>query len=196
MTDGRYLEEMEPLVETLDLDIEESNDLAFKIKMEGMAASPAKVRLVCEGKDVSYMFNGYGTGEDEVVQFTLPKMGGRLQEGMYQARVEVLIDNRYFSPLQFQINFKKTLSVVAEAIKVTPRVEKQQIKVTATPVALPQRFSAQTIKFEQKKPEVETSPEVGLDDHSAPSLKTLYESKVDAPDTLRRKTLRQKFGKR
>jgi hypothetical protein len=148
---------MEPLVETIDLDIEESNDLTFKIRLEGTSTAPAKVRLVCEGKDFSYMFNGYGTNEPETVQFTLPQMNNRLQEGLYNARVEVLVENRYFSPLHFQINFKKTLSVVAESIQVVQKPAKQELKVTAVPViaAAAKQTPVQVIKFEQK-PEVKT----------------------------------------
>ena len=151
---------MEPLTETVDLDLEESNDLTFKIKMEGTAMSPAKVRLVCENDDFAYMFNGYGTGEDEVVQFTLPRMDKRLSEGLYNARVEVLVDNRYFAPLQFQINFKKTLSVVAESIQVVKKSSKPEIIVTATPFVVAKPV-APSIKFEQRpaatKP-IEESP--------------------------------------
>ena len=127
---------MEPLLETIDLDMEESNELAFKIKVEGTANSPAKVRLVCESSDVSYMFNGRGTSEEGVVQFVLPQMKDKLQEGTYSARVEVLIENRYFSPVQFQINFKKALKVVAESIFVAPKTAKTDIAVTAQPVVI------------------------------------------------------------
>lgn len=143
---------MEPLSETVELDLEESNDLTFKIKMEGTAMSPAKVRLVCENEDFAYMFNGYGTGEDEVVQFTLPRMDKKISEGTYKARVEVLVDNRYFAPLQFQINFKKTLSVVAEAIQVSRRQSKPEITVTASSIisSKPSTPAVSAIKFEQK----------------------------------------------
>ena len=143
---------MEPLNETIELDLEESNDLTFKIKMEGTAMAPAKVRLVCENEDFAYMFNGYGTGEDEVVQFTLPRMDKKLTEGSYNARVEVLVDNRYFAPLQFQINFKKTLSVVAEAIQVVKKAAKPEVTVTATPVTVsrPAAPAPSPIKFEQR----------------------------------------------
>jgi hypothetical protein len=134
---------METLIETVDLDVEESNELAFKIKVEGTANSPARVRLVCEGPDISYMFNGRGTNEDGVVQFIMPKMNDKLQEGIYQARVEVLIENKYFSPVQFQINFKKTVKVVAEALFLQPRIAKPEISVSAAPivVAKPQQQS-------------------------------------------------------
>ena len=146
---------MEPLLETVELDMEESNELAFKIKVEGTANSPAKVRLVCEGSDVSYMFNGRGTGEDGVVQFVMPQMKDKLQEGVYQARVEVLIENRYFSPVQFQINFKKAMKVVAEALFIQPKSTKPEISVSAQPVVAVKpiaKISAQPLVVEQSKP--------------------------------------------
>ena len=144
---------MESLIETIDLDMEESNELAFKLKVEGTANSPAKVRLVCEGSDVSYMFNGRGTSEEGVVQFVLPQMKDKLAEGTYQARVEVLIENRYFSPVQFNINFKKAVKVVAEALFVSPKVVKPEISVSASPI-LVSRPAPQV----QAKPLVVQSP--------------------------------------
>lgn len=127
---------MEQLTETVTLDMEEANELAFKIKVEG-ASTPAKVRLVCESPEVSYMFVGRGTGEDGVVQFVIPQMKGKLQEGTYAARVEVLIENRYFSPVQFQLNFKKTMQVFAESIQLVQPV-KPEIRVSASPIVVQQ----------------------------------------------------------
>jgi len=190
---------MEPLTETIDLDLEESNDLTFKIKMEGTAMSPAKVRLVCENEDFAYMFNGYGTGEDEVVQFTLPRMDKKINEGTYNARVEVLVDNRYFAPLQFQINFKKTLSVVAEAIQVVKKASKPEVTVTATPVLAPKSASPapSVIKFEQKPvvksvAEAQTPQKIQVEQPPKPgSLKEVFVKKsASLPNSLK-----EKFGK-
>jgi hypothetical protein len=197
---------MEPLTETIELDLEESNDLTFKIKMEGAAAAPAKVRLVCEGEDFAYMFKGYGTGEDEVVQFTLPRMDKKITEGTYNARVEVLVDNRYFAPLQFNINFKKTLSVVAEAIQVVRKAAVPEVTVTAIPVVAsrPAVPPVSTIKFEQR-PEQKAVSEV-----AAPAPQKIQVEQAPPPppvagslkDTFLKKTvaanpgsLKEKFGK-
>lgn len=167
------------MTETISLDIDESNELAFRIKMEGTAAAPAKVRLVCEGEDFAYMFNGYGTGEPEVVQFTLPRMGAKITEGSYAARVEVLVENRYFAPLQFQIEFKKTLSVVAEAIQVKPRVTQSDIKVTATPLVAQKPAAKPTqIVFEQRQAapkQVEAAKST-----KSPSLRESYAAKASS----------------
>jgi hypothetical protein len=128
---------MEPLLETIDLDYEESNELIFKVKIEGAEPTPAKVRLVCETPgDMMYMFRGQPTGEDGVVKFTIPPMKGKVKEGEVLSRIEVLIENRYFAPVQFGINFKQTMRVVAEAVKLAPR-KPAEIKVSATPVVAP-----------------------------------------------------------
>lgn len=200
---------MEPLTETIELDLEESNDLTFKIKMEGTAMSPAKVRLVCENEDFAYMFNGYGTGEDEVVQFTLPRMDKKLTEGNYNARVEVLVDNRYFAPLQFQINFKKTLSVVAEAIQVVKKATKPEITVSASPIAVvkPAAPAPSIIKFEQKPVAVATIAPVAAAVTEAPASvpQKIQIEQAPAPGSLKdvfiKKTLaapgslKEKFSK-
>lgn len=201
---------MEQLTETVELDLEESNDLTFKIKMEGTAMSPAKVRLVCENNDFAYMFNGYGTGEDEVVQFTIPRMDRRLSEGNYRARVEVLVDNRYFAPLQFNLSFKKTLSVVAEALNVVKRQSSPEVTVTATSLisSKPATSAVSAIKFE-KRPEQPAKKETTIQEEVESDKREISQSQpsLPAPGTLRdaflrktsqelhQKTLKQKFSK-
>lgn len=128
---------MDPLLETIDLDIEEANELLFKVKVEGVAPSPAKVRLVCEVGEMGYVFQGHAVaGEEGMVQFLLPVLKGKLQEGLYQSRVEVLIENRYFAPVQFNVNFKQAMKVVAEAVRAPERRVPQQLTVTASPVVV------------------------------------------------------------
>lgn len=124
-------------IETVDLDIDESNELAFKIKMEGVGTNPVKVRLVCESSEVSYMFNGYAGDNIDSVHFILPEMKNKIQEGLYPAKVEVIVDNKCFTPVNFQINFKKTVAVVAESIQVVnTRPAKSEIKISAQPIVV------------------------------------------------------------
>lgn len=173
---------MEQLVETVDLDIEESNELAFRIKIEGTSAAPAKVRLVCEGSDISYMFNGYANGNDGVVSFQLPQMKDKIKEGLYKARVEVLIENRYFAPVQFQLNFKKTLSVMAEAIQIVRKPIQPEISVVASPIQVKQVPQKQVVlpqqpaQISQRNLEKEHAT-IGNAQNTSKTLKERYESK-------------------
>ena len=133
---------MEQLLETIDLDIEEANELLFKVKVEGIDQAPAKVRLVCETGDVDYMFQGHSTSEEGVVQFVLPNMKGKLKEGQYLSRVEVLIENRYFAPVQFNINYKQAVRVVAEAVRAPAHKPVPRVSVTASAPIVVNRKSA------------------------------------------------------
>jgi len=113
--------------EIVELDIDESNELLFKLNVEGANNdSVTRVRLVCESGDLSYAFTGKNTQELDVIKFTIPSMKGKLSEGTYKTRLEVMVDSRYFVPVELDINFKKVLSVVAESI--THNVIKEQKK--------------------------------------------------------------------
>lgn len=127
---------MEQVLETIDVDVDENNELLFRVTIEGIDQSPAKVRLFCEGSDVSYVFNGKAAGQDGLIQFDVPPMVGKLKEGKYVANVEVLVENKYFTPVQFNLNFKKPVSVVAESLNVVARKPAPEVKVTATPVVV------------------------------------------------------------
>jgi hypothetical protein len=128
---------MQPLKESIDLDVDSVNELLFKVQVEGTDVAPARVRLAVEGDDVSYMFKGHSTEQPGIVQFDIPNMAGRLKEGLYSSRVEVFIDNRYFAPVEFDINFKQPLKVSAESIVVN-RPRKQDVSVKVTPVIIEQ----------------------------------------------------------
>ena len=106
--------------ETIELKLDEANELLFKVTIQGADATPARVRLVCEGGDISYMFDGHSTDDGEI-RFIVPEMKNRLKEGeTYLSRVEVLVENRYFSPVEFDMTFKQSMKVVAEGVGVNP----------------------------------------------------------------------------
>lgn len=116
-------------MEEIVLDIDEPSSLEFKVKVEGTNAAAASARLVCETKDVSYSFKGRASDDSDVVKFEIPKMAGKLIAGQYTCKVEVFVENRYFVPVSFTANFKKTVSVVAEVVSHVKH--KQEISVTA-----------------------------------------------------------------
>jgi hypothetical protein len=160
---------MESFLETIDLDIEESSELLFKVKVEGIDQAPAKVRLVCETGDVDYMFQGHATPDEGVIQFLLPSLKGKLKEGLYLSRVEVLIENRYFAPCTFNINFKQAVKVVAEAIRVPQRRPVPQIKVTASAPVVVTKPVTKPVPVPAKSP---ARPTV-----TVPSLRERYKAK-------------------
>jgi hypothetical protein len=123
-------------LETIELDIDDSSELLFKVKVEGTEGQ-AKVRLVCESKDIDFMFVGSSLGHDDAIKFDVPSMKSKLKEGVYKSKVEVVVDNKYFVPVEFNINFKKTIQVVAESFQVVNKQEKKsEISVSAIPIVV------------------------------------------------------------
>lgn len=122
--------------EQITLDVEDVNELLFKVQIVGSrdAAAPVEVRMVCESDDVGYVFAGKSTGND-IMAFTVPAMRGRLTEGTYPSRIEVIIGNKCFVPVRFDSVFKKTLEVVVESIRPKKTVE-QQLSVSARPMSV------------------------------------------------------------
>lgn len=126
----------ELLKETIELDIDEENELLFKIHVEG-ADQPAKVRLVCETSDVSFMFYGSPTEQDGVVQFLIPELKNKTKEKLMESKIEVLIGNKYFVPVEFNIDLKQKTKVFAESAVPTIRNNKPKtpvVTVAASPI--------------------------------------------------------------
>jgi hypothetical protein len=149
---------MEDLLETIVLDIDENNELLFKVKIEGLEQAPAKIRLVCESADMGFVFTGHPLGTDDIVQFVVPALKDKLKEGTYLSRVEVMVENRYFAPVTFNVHFKKTVSVVAEAVKAPVVRLVPQVKVTATQVPTPKQVAPKTPATPARPPVSPTTP--------------------------------------
>jgi hypothetical protein len=137
-------------MDQIEIDIDEASELLFKVQIEG-TETPAKTRLVCEGKDMGFLFSGGFTNDPGVVQFVIPCMKGKISEGEYNAKLEVLIENRCFSPVEFRLKFKKQVTVQAESLShaVTKKLV-HEIKPTASLVEVrkPQTLKE---KLAQKK---------------------------------------------
>lgn len=129
---------METLRESIELDVDESNEMLFKVNVEGNVAGPARVRLVCESEndDMSYMFPGRPDDEG-LVKFVIPRM--TLKEGSYPSKIEVLLDNKYFSPVEFDVLIKKQVQVFAESVKLAKPIknEIQPVKISISPIIKP-----------------------------------------------------------
>lgn len=120
-------------MDTIELHLDNDNELLFKVVVEGTSHGTAKCRLMLEKHDYSYVFNGT-LDESGEVSVSIPTMKSALKEGTYQAHLEVLVDDRIFVPLTFNASFKQSLKVQAEAItrKSKGRVSASAAIVTST----------------------------------------------------------------
>ena len=131
-------------MDTIDLHLDNDNELLFKVVVEGTNQGTARCRLMLEKNDFSYVFNG-DVSTDGEVSVSIPTMKSNLAEGNYQAHLEVLVDDRIFVPLTFNANFKQSVKVTAEAVT---RKQKTKMKASASIVSAPKKAS---VIAEEKK---------------------------------------------
>jgi hypothetical protein len=112
----------------ISLYLDQDNELKFNVAIEGSRLGSPKYRLVFEGGNFSYAFNGRALGGGDV-SFTIPKMKNILKEGNYQADLEVVVDDRFFTPLSFNAGFEESVKVTAEAFT-RPMAKKPVVSAT------------------------------------------------------------------
>ena len=137
-------------METIDLDLEETNELSFKLRIEGETSGAVIARLYCESPDgVMHAFLGNFQGDPGTVSFKLAGTNRFLNEGLHPAWVEVVVENKQFVPAKFNINFKKEISVEFESL--------QEVKKTA-----PVSVSAVSVKKTVSTPTKQITPPAPL----------------------------------
>jgi len=137
--------------------LDDENEVRFSLEIEGAAPTDVHASMILEGKK-GYSLSFPGTpvdgGEVEVV---VPPLKSILSEGTYKARLEVVVDDRLFVPLELTTTLKNSVKVEA-AVKVrrrskaprvaasvlseTPKVQKR----TATKPQPPPRSSKRPLK--------------------------------------------------
>tara|TARA_R110000822_G_scaffold162809_2_gene303140 strand:+ start:276 stop:776 length:501 start_codon:yes stop_codon:yes gene_type:complete len=104
---------------TIDLMIDEENELTFQVQIEGTRPGTSRCRLMLESEDMTLAFEGQSTGDE--VSVTLPPLTHVLKEGTYDMTLEVVVDDRFFEPLKLKGSFEKRLKVTAESVTVRTR---------------------------------------------------------------------------
>jgi hypothetical protein len=98
--------------------MDERNDLFFKIDIEGTLVVPSAVNLVCECEGAAFSFRGRISDERNVFRFEVPaiKSSTIVPDKLYNSRIEVILDDRYFVPINFDMKFRKPVTIMAEAM--------------------------------------------------------------------------------
>lgn len=119
-------------MEAIEIKLDEQNELFFNVQVEGSTPGAVTVRLVCESEDFSAVFPGSYTDEGEV-RVVIPelKKNASFKEGKdYSAKLEVMVENRFFIPLKFEMSFKESVKVFAEvSTKTSSLVENKKQEV-------------------------------------------------------------------
>lgn len=119
------------------INLNEDNKLEFELSMQGANANTAKTRFCVVTEDREYVFNGtFSAGK---VDFKLPILENVLSAGVYECRLEVIVDSHYFAPINDAIEFVSPVAVKEAKVvnvkeeEVVPSVSINSIKVTANP---------------------------------------------------------------
>lgn len=129
--------------------LDQDNELRFNVAIEGSKPGTPKYRLVFEGKNVSYSFNGMQAAPGEVA-FVVPTMKNIIKEGNYRTNLEVMIDDRYFTPLTFDASFEESVKVTAESVA---RPVQKKVGVSASIVTVNKQQSGQILEATAPKQE-------------------------------------------
>ena len=133
---------------TIELMIDEENELTFQVQVEGTRPGKAKCRLMLESKNMMLAFEGQSTGDEVAV--TLPPLDHIIKEGTYDMTLEVVVDDRFFEPLKLQGAFEKRLKVTAEAVTVR---SKPRVRTSASLVEVKKKSKPAKVKVNNRSKE-------------------------------------------
>ena len=96
-----------------DIFLDTDNELAFTVAIEGASEASVRSQFILEGpKGISLCFEGHAEGNEIFVD--VPALKGLMKEGVYNTRLEVIVDDRVFTPLNnLQANIKPSIKVEA-----------------------------------------------------------------------------------
>ena len=117
----------------MKLSLDRENILEFNVDIQGYANTSTtkapKVRMILEQKSMGFCM--VATKEDKTYSVVIPEMKNIMESGVCDARMEVIIDNKYFVPWESQIEFDKEVKVEAAPIV---KSEPEPLSVQAQPV--------------------------------------------------------------
>lgn len=122
---------------------EEPQELVFDIKIEGSKEEPSDIRFVIEaqtvdGQQVQDVFSIIcrAVRENDAIKVYVPRLLNLFRAGSYKARLEVVLENRLFVPLNEEIRVDEpiTVTVPHSVPPVVEVVETPSISVTLSNV--------------------------------------------------------------
>ena len=158
---------------TIDLNINEENQISFKLDIDGstteMNVKPNVRFCLCDDdNDMSFTFGMKKDQDNDEVFVVLPPMNAFLPnyEGKtYTGKLEVIIGSRYFVPSVFDVVFKKPLTVEVKTVRKSNLPESlnniREPKVSAKVVSGNSERKAKVVNEEKntpQKPEQKLSP--------------------------------------
>ena len=121
-------------MEDMKLSLDRENILEFNVDIQGYANTSTtkapKVRMILEQKNMGFCM--VATKEDKTYSVVIPEMKNIMESGVCEARMEVIIDSKYFVPWESQIEFDREVKV--EAAPIIKEELQPAVSVQAQPV--------------------------------------------------------------
>ena len=118
----------------MKLSLDRENILEFNVDIQGYANTSTtkapKVRMILEQKSMGFCM--VATKEDKTYSIVIPEMKNIMESGMCEARMEVIIENKYFVPWESQIEFDKEVKV--EAAPIVRKEPQPDLSVQVKPI--------------------------------------------------------------
>lgn len=146
---------------------DETQELVFDIKIEGTKEEPSDVRFVIEaqtvdGREVQDVFSIIcrAVRENDAIKVYVPRLLNLFRAGSHKARLEVVLENRLFIPLNEEVMIEEPILVhiPKESPTVVETIEKPEITVTLTNV-IKEMLDNKKVEEPVEVPEVTIQPQ-------------------------------------
>ena len=187
----------------IQIHLDEDNELRFGVAVEGAESGNITCRMVLESPNsaMGIIFPGRSVEGGEV-KVMVPSLKSFLNEGVYPMKLEVLVDDRVFTPLSMNVELKQSVKVTAEA-KVVHKRKGTSVSATvlneSSPVVAPKPVAP--IQKPKKAPRKSTEPTRKINKNIAKQRKAIHERRTTknrtspAPDKDLKNMLLQLFNK-
>ena len=152
----------------IDLMLDEENELTFQLNIEGSRPAEAKCRLRIDSENLGVVLEADSHSNGEVV-ITVPPLKNVLKEGRHDLELEVIVDDKFFTPLKLIANFEKSVKVEAKAV-----VRKKKAKTRVTSNLL-----------ETNRKEMPVKPTVSVKNSKSKSLNENKNAKLSDEDIMK-----------
>ena len=164
-------------MEDMKLSLDRENILEFNVDIQGYAntstSKEPQVRLFLEQKNIGFCMAA--KKDNKTYSVVIPEMKDIMESGICDARMEVIIDNKYFVPWESKIEFDREVKV--EAAPVVKKELQPDVSVKVRPIIKEESKPAKPIVKEEIVPKTKKRVGVKLIVDNNPKRKIRKESK-------------------
>jgi len=163
-------------MEDMKLSLDRENILEFNVDIQGYAntstSKEPQVRLFLEQKNIGFCMAA--KKDNKTYSVVIPEMKDIMESGICDARMEVIIDNKYFVPWESKIEFDREVKV--EAAPVIKKEPQSDVSVQVKPIIKEQPEPAKPVVKEEIAPKTKKRAGVKLIVDNKPKRKIRKES--------------------